>query len=108
MIEVLAWCIGAHFIGDIALQSSWQADNKGKLWYVMLSHCIIWTTCICIPLRLFGYCTVWTPFWLCAGHYILDTAKCKFPNTPDYWRLIYPDQLLHLIQIIIAVIGGKP
>lgn len=107
-MEILLWCIGAHFIGDIALQSSWQADNKGALWYVMLSHCAIWTTCICVPLRVFGQVSWWVPCFLLAGHYAIDWYKTRFPKTPDQWWRIYPDQLAHGLQILIVVLMGRP
>jgi len=98
----IIWLIFAHFIGDIALQSSWQADNKGKLWYVMLSHCMIWTALICIGLQFLGIFAFWKVLFLFGGHYLIDTWKAKKPKTPENWKYIYSDQLGHLTQIIIV------
>jgi hypothetical protein len=81
----IIWLLFAHFIGDIALQSDWQAQNKGTKWYVMLSHCMIWTACICVALH-----------WAC------DKWKTTKPRTPEAWVYIYPDQAWHFIQCVIV------
>jgi hypothetical protein len=96
------WLIGAHFVGDIALQSSWQADNKGKYWYVMLSHCIIWTMCICLVLGALDTLEWWHPFFLVGFHAIADVLKTRIPKTPENWKYIYPDQIWHLCQLLVV------
>jgi len=94
----MIWLIFAHFIGDIALQSDWQAQNKNKYWYVMLCHCMIWTACISIALQYIGLFSMWKVFFLLAGHWISDLIKSSQPNMPENWWMIYPDQLWHLFQ----------
>lgn len=96
------WLIFAHFIGDVALQSEWQASNKGKLWYAMLAHCIIWTAIICIALEYLGLLELWKVVFLLIGHIISDTWKAGQPKTVENWWKIYPDQVWHLIQCIIV------
>lgn len=98
----MIWLIFAHYIGDIALQSDWQAQNKGKLWYVMLSHCMIWTACICIALQFLGLYAMWKVIFLCGGHWICDKWKTTKPKTPEAWKFIYPDQTWHLLQCLIV------
>ena len=99
--ELLLWLIGAHFIGDFALQSSWMAEKK-KHWSIMAAHVIIWTTIVCIPLKLFGEPTIHTVAFLYIGHYIADWSKLRlidkgFKIIPLY----YLDQVWHLIQLVI-------
>ena len=96
------WIFFAHFIGDIALQSDWQAQNKGKLWYVMFSHCMIWTACICIGLEFIGLFAIWKVPFLCLGHWICDYWKSQKPKTPEAWKFIYPDQVFHFVQLFIV------
>lgn len=96
------WLVGAHFIGDIALQSQWQADNKAKYWYVMLSHCAIWTFCICLVLAVLGALEPWHPFFLVGLHAVADSIKARMPKRPDTWWMIYPDQLWHLMQLVVV------
>ena len=112
IFRIMMWLVFAHFIGDIALQSSWQADNKGKYWYVMLSHCMIWTACICIALR-FVYCSplsiyqfysvpLWKVLFLLVGHVICDSWKSRQPKTPEHWWKVYLDQAFHFLQLLIV------
>ncbi len=89
------WLVFAHFVGDIALQSGWQANNKGKYWYVMLAHCMIWTALICIALQYLQILTLWN---------ICDNWKAKIPKTPENWKWIYPDQGFHFLQLVIVYI----
>ena len=96
------WLIFAHYIGDIALQTDWQAQNKGKLWYVMLSHCVIWTAMICIALEYSQLLQWWHPIFLVTGHWICDKWKTTKPRTPEAWKYIYSDQIWHLIQCVIV------
>lgn len=96
------WLLFAHYIGDIALQSSWQADNKGKYWYVMLSHCMIWTGVVSITLQYLGILALWKILFLLIGHFIGDEIKSHQPRTPNNWWMIYPDQAWHIIQLVIV------
>jgi hypothetical protein len=96
------WLIGAHFIGDIALQSQWQADNKAKYWYVMLSHCIIWTVCICLALVALDSLEWWHPIFLVCFHAVSDELKARIPKTSENWWYIYPDQIWHLAQLLVV------
>ena len=103
MLEIL-WLIMAHFIGDIALQSDWQAKNKGKYWYVLMSHSIIWATCICVALVYIGRFEYWKFFFLFGLHAGCDFIKANQPENENTWWHIYTDQCFHFIQIIIVYI----
>lgn len=96
------WLIFAHFVGDVALQSRFQMENKGKFWYWMLAHCIIWAAMICIALEYLGLLELWKVLFLVGGHYICDTWKSRQPKTMGHWWKIYPDQAWHLIQCAIV------
>lgn len=103
--ELLWWMFGAHFIGDIALQSQWVADTKGKRFYVLLSHCIIWTVCLCVPLKLSGIGSFnlgISAAFLLLGHILIDNWKSKKPKDNAHWHLIYIDQSLHFLQIFFV------
>lgn len=99
------WLLFAHFIGDIALQSDWQANNKSKYWYVMFSHCMIWTGCICVALQFLGILAIWKILFLLIGHWVSDYIKSKQPKRDDTWWMIYPDQIWHGIQCFIVYIA---
>lgn len=104
ILEIIIFMFFGHFIGDMALQSDWQAQNKGKYWYVMFSHAMIWTGVLCFILLLFNIFAIWKVIFLLLGHVIMDTWKITKPKTPEAWWYIYPDQAWHLIQCVIVVI----
>jgi hypothetical protein len=99
------WLVFAHYIGDFALQSDWLAQNKGKYWYVMFSHCMIWTACISAALYVFSSLSVWEVCFLVIGHVVSDTWKSRQPKTPEHWWKIYPDQVWHLCQCLIVYLA---
>lgn len=102
---VILFVLGAHYIGDSAFQSQWVADNKGKYWYVMFVHCMIWSVSICAVLYYFNILTFWKFIFLIAGHWAMDAWKSRQPRTPENWWKIYPDQAWHLFQcVLVAVI----
>ena len=103
-LELLLWLFGAHYIGDIALQADWMASMKGKRWYILLAHVAIWTTIVCIPLKLLGALLLWKVVFLFVGHYIADRWKSKQPKDDAHWHLIYYDQAWHLLQLVIVCV----
>jgi len=92
----MIWLIFAHFIGDFPLQGDFLAANKGKLWYCMLSHCIIWTACICLALQYLGLYSEWKVVFLILGHTVCDFWKTRKIG----WKYIYPDQAWHIVQCL--------
>ena len=113
----MIWLIFAHYIGDFALQKEWVSYNKGRMWYLMVAHCAIWTGCVCAFYAAFvrndgAWTTVgvsvdaWKIAFLFLGHIICDRWKCRavkdvsigiFPT----WHF-YIDQCWHLLQCSIV------
>lgn len=98
----IIWLLFAHYVGDIALQSEWQVANKGKYWYVLFSHAMIWTAVVCIALVYLGLFQYWKVAFLLVGHMAMDFWKVRQPKTPDKWWLIYPDQAFHIAQLVVV------
>jgi len=96
------WLVFAHFLGDISLQNDWMTEFKGRYWYVMQSHCIIWAGCIAVVLQYLGILTLWKIHFLIIGHYLMDSWKCKKNRSVKTWWYVYPDQAWHLIQCVIV------
>lgn len=98
------WLLFAHYIGDIALQPEWQSNNKGKYWYVMFCHCMIWTAVVSVALVYLGIFEYWKVIFLLIGHALMDEWRCHYPKAPDnFWR-IYPDQTWHIIQLLLVYV----
>jgi hypothetical protein len=125
---MMLWIIFMHYIGDWALQNDFVAQNKGKYWIIMLSHCVVWTGCVCIALQYFNILSFWKLLFLFVGHWVCDKWKC---NNVRYWLplteadhkrieadkhannlkshidkrnliLLYIDQLWHFLQCIVV------
>jgi hypothetical protein len=104
------WLVFAHYFGDSALQSSFQAEKKATFWYVMFCHCIVWTACISIALQYLHLFAIWKVFFLLIGHWISDKWKSniwikfggeKNRECSDLYIKPYLliDQLWHFIQL---------
>jgi hypothetical protein len=106
MIEALLFLIFGHYIGDFALQNEWIATKKGEYPYILFGHAMIWSAVICAILYHFGLFHLWMAVFLIAGHFACDYWKSHQPRTPENWWLIYPDQLFHIVQILVVFMGG--
>ena len=114
MMSLLISLIFIHFIADWALQSEWVAINKGKYWFVMFAHCIIWTGCIYfgliffdIKVNLYNPVPMWKLLFLFIGHYLVDLWKCRVYKKVPFcqqktYKHLYIDQLIHIIQVIFV------
>ena len=102
--------IFGHFIADWAMQNDFVAQNKGRVWLIMLAHCMVWTGVICFLLAYMGIFTYWKFLFLLGGHWVADKYKTDHNLNEDQraeaydWnmRLLYGDQWWHIIQIVIV------
>ncbi len=106
MMEDLLWIILAHYIADYPLQGDFLAQTKGKYWYSLLAHSIIYGLTIALTLKLLGLFAIWKAVVLVASHMIIDykkaTAKNKDKSLTTY---LYIDQALHIaINIFLVVV----
>lgn len=85
---VLLMC--CHLIGDYVLQSDFLASTKGKNWYHLIVHCVLY----CVPFAVvFGW--GWHIAMLFATHVIVDALKAR------YGVLSYTgDQAFHYIILL--------
>lgn len=103
-LENILWIILAHYVADYPLQGDFLATTKGKYWYSLLAHSIIYGLCIALTLKLIGVFAIWKIFVLIGSHLIIDykkaTAKNKDKALTTY---LYIDQSLHLIINFILI-----
>ena len=115
-MQVILFLIFAHIIADWALQPEFMANNKGKYWFVMVAHCLVWTGCLCFVLEYFNLFAWWKPLFLFYFHISMDTIKCvvygkrkpfNFWEHPGDFKLMYIDQSVHLAQcIMVGIFNG--
>lgn len=102
--------IFGHFIADWALQNDFVAQNKGKVWFIMFAHCMIWTGIICFLLSYMGIFAWWKFWFLLIGHWVVDKHKTNNLRPEDSgvdaydWnmRLLYGDQVWHILQVFVV------
>lgn len=109
MLSLFLVLLGAHFIGDYALQSDYLAANKGKSLYVLTAHSAIWTFCI-VMTAVFAR-GIATPAWvmllvLFIPHFVIDKMKVRglyFFSGLTPKSALAVDQLLHYAQILLFI-----
>ncbi|WP_352419832.1 DUF3307 domain-containing protein [Proteiniborus sp.] len=106
MMENILWIILAHYIADYPLQCDFLAQTKGKYWYSLLAHSIIYGLTVALTLNLLGLFATWKAMVLLISHIIIDykkaTAKNKDKALTTY---LYIDQALHIaINIFLVVV----
>lgn len=104
-MEKILWIILAHYIADYPLQGDFLAQTKGKYWYSLLAHSVIYGLTIALTLKLLGLFTIWKVIALIISHMVIDykkaTAKNKEKALTTY---LYIDQALHIAINIILVV----
>lgn len=91
-LEIIVKIIISHCVGDYLFQTDYLALNKGKNWYLLFIHCVLY----CVPFYYFwGY--DYRLFILFATHFIIDTLKARYNKVN-----LVTDQVLHYIVAFIV------
>ena len=91
LIDELLRLVFCHLIGDYVLQSNFIAESKGKNWYHLFVHCILY----CLPFYVvFGF--TWHLIIIFLTHIFIDSLKARY-NIINY----VTDQILHYIITLI-------
>jgi len=83
-----------HLVGDYVFQSEFMANTKGKNWYHMIVHCLLYTAPFYI---VFGF--VWQLAVVLLAHLIVDPLKAR-------WKKInyVTDQVIHYLTLAVYFI----
>ena len=96
-MENILWLLLGHYVLDYPLQGEFLAQTKGKYWYSLLAHSMIYGLGMALVLNLLGVFATWKAIVLVASHILIDykkaTAKNKEKALTSY---LYIDQSLHL------------
>lgn len=94
MISLLIKIIMCHMVGDYVLQCDFIAQTKGKNWYHLFVHCVLY----CIPFAMmFGIDYKLAIIFV--SHIIIDPLKARY-NKITYTQ----DQLFHYLVSLIYFI----
>ena len=91
MIEMIYKLIACHFIGDYVLQIDFIAQTKGKNWWHLIAHCVLYS----VPFAIAFGCD-WRIAVIIGTHIIVDALKAR-------WQKISygTDQVLHLFVMAV-------
>ena len=105
------WLVFGHFIADWAFQNEFVANNKGKYWFIMFAHCMVWAGILGFVLFLLDISALWKLGFLIGGHWVCDKWKCNkitylcSTSREDENRnlkLLYIDQAWHIVQCAVV------
>ena len=95
-VELIFKLIICHLFGDYPLQIDYIAQTKGKNWYHLIVHCILY----CVPFYyFFGLNSQLILIFI--SHIIIDALKARY-NVISY-RF---DQILHYAVLSVYFVGG--
>ena len=94
VIDTIILLIICHMLGDYFLQGDFIASTKGKNWYHLIVHCMLYI----VPfILIFGL--DWRVYVLLVSHIIIDPLKARY-NKITYIQ----DQIMHYLILIIYLI----
>lgn len=103
-MERILWVLLAHYILDYPLQGDFLAQTKGKYWYSLLAHSMIYGLGIALVFKFLSVFAMWKAIVLVLSHIIIDykkvNAKDKNKALTTY---LYTDQALHIIINILLL-----
>lgn len=104
LLKIIFLMQGLNYIADYPLQGDFLGTMKSKYNYLLFVHCFIWTSCVMTGLMYFGVFAWWKILFLFGGHFIIDLWKCRNKKKElALTRLLWIDQILHFIQILIVL-----
>lgn len=105
-MENVLWILLGHYICDYPLQGDFLAQTKGKYWYSLFVHSIIYGLGMALALKLLGVFAIWKAVVLIISHIIIDYKKATANNKDlALTTYLYVDQGLHLmINFILYMI----
>ena len=97
-MECILWIMLAHYILDYPLQSDFLAKTKGKYFYSLFAHSVIYGLGMSLVFKILGTFYIWKAVVLVASHVLIDYIKANAKNKDKaLTTYLYIDQALHLI-----------
>ena len=107
MKEPIVWILLIHFIADYPLQGDFLAQTKGKNFYSLFVHSMIYSLMMLICLEIFGSRSFFNFPVLLISHMAIDYIKANAKNKERALKeYLYIDQALHIaINFILLFIN---
>jgi len=98
MVENILWVLLAHYLADYPLQGEYLAQTKGKYWYSLFAHSMIYALTVSLCFKLLGVFIIWKFIFLLISHIIIDYVKANAKDKDEaLTTYLYVDQSLHIM-----------
>jgi len=105
LIENILWILLAHYVADYPLQGDFLAQTKGKYWYSLFVHSVIYSLVLALTLKLLGVFAIWKVVVLILSHIIIDYKKANAMNKEKaLTSYLYIDQSLHILIAFLLLL----
>jgi hypothetical protein len=97
MIEKLLFVLLAHYLGDYAFQSKFIFDTKGKMFYSLFVHSMIYALLVSLCFYFLGVFAFWKFLAVLTAHLVIDKWKSSIKDAKKSEGIyLYVDQALHI------------
>ena len=97
IMENILWVLLGHYVCDYPLQGDFLAQTKGKYWYSLLAHSLIYSLGLALVFKLLGVFAIWKVIMLLLTHAFIDYKKATAKNKDlALTTYLYIDQILHI------------
>ena len=118
LMDIFAWLLVGHLVGDWLFQNDWMATGKKQKFFSWagVSHFVIYTMTVVFTIYLFGVGRYNPAFYLILGllvfisHWIIDGTRIVdiwiqlYRQTDSVMMRVMVDQTLHIL--VLAVLAG--
>ena len=95
----------AHYLLDYPLQNDFLAKTKGKDWYSLFAHSMIYGLGMSICLYILGRFNISDAFILVGSHFFIDKIKSSAKNEKHkLTTYLYVDQTAHILINLLLLI----
>lgn len=110
--EVFLFLIVGHAVGDFLLQTSWQAENKSRIWKALITHGLVYSVVIYLITLMAGGISLLSIVVIFLSHVLLDKGNIvkwwlktiKKEQTDNTQIRFLVDQSLHVLVLLIVTI----
>ena len=110
--DIFLFLIVGHAVGDFLLQTSWQAENKSRIWKALITHGLVYSVVIYLITLMAGGISLLSIVVIFLSHVLLDKGNIvnwwlktiKKEQTDNTQIGFLVDQSLHVLVLLIVTI----
>lgn len=110
--EIFLLLIVGHAVGDFLLQTSWQAENKSRIWKALITHGLVYSIVVYLLTLMAGGISLISISVIFLSHVLLDKGNIvkwwlktiKKEHTDNAQIRFLVDQSLHVLVLLIVTI----